>query len=276
MLRKILARLNNHHKSPVQKDVAAGMSDKLLDFARNDVDSALQNLHTSIEGLTASQSKTRLEKSGLNEIAKEKTPKWYVQLFKTFQNPLVILLIILAMVSGFTGDAKAATIIIIMVIFSVLLRFSQEFRSSQAAAKLQAMVSNTATIGRKDLRKDISPEILQGFGITLHPQDNLQEEIPIKFIVPGDIVHLSAGDMIPADLRLIAARDLFASQGMLTGESLPIEKHVDLPAEQRQSENPLELVNLCFMGTNIISGTGTAVVGFPRSKCSRATGQNQL
>jgi P-type Mg2+ transporter len=260
MLRKILARLNNHSKSPVNRDVAAGMSDKLLDFARNDVDSALQNLHTSIEGLTASQSRTRLEKSGLNEIAKEKTLKWYVQLFKTFQNPLVILLIILAMVSGVTGDAKAATIIIIMVIFSVLLRFSQEFRSSQAAAKLQAMVSNTATIGRKDLRKDISPEVLQSYGITLHPQDNLREEIPIKFIVPGDIVHLSAGDMIPADLRLIAARDLFVSQGMLTGESLPIEKHIDLPANQRQSENPLELVNLCFMGTNIISGTGTAVV----------------
>lgn len=102
MLRKILARLNNRSKSPVKRDVAAGMSDKLLDFARNDVDSALQNLHTSIEGLTASQSRIRLEKSGLNEIAKEKTLKWYVQLFKTFQNPLVILLIIQSQRSDFT------------------------------------------------------------------------------------------------------------------------------------------------------------------------------
>ncbi len=166
----------------------------------------------------------------------------------------------LAMISLVTGDVKAATIITIMVIFSVILRFSQEFRSSQAAEKLREMVRTTATVSRKDVRKDISPEMLREYGITLHPQEAVRQEIPIQFLVPGDVIYLSAGDMIPADVRLIAARDLFVSQGSLTGESVPVEKYASLPDSQGWVSNPLELATLCFMGTNIVSGTGTAVV----------------
>jgi Mg2+-importing ATPase len=240
----------------VNSDVLA----KLVDLARCDVDTVLRSLDTSIEGLSDSQSKFGLYEYGLNEIAHEKPARWYIQLLKTFQNPLAILLIVLAIISLATGDAKAATIITIMVIFSVILRFSQEFRSSQAAEKLREMVRTTATVSRKDARKDVSPETLREFGITLHPHDAVKLEIPIKFLVPGDLIHLSAGDMIPADVRLIAARDLFVSQGSLTGESIPVEKYATLPDERTRSENPLELDNLCFMGTNIVSGTGTAVV----------------
>lgn len=108
---------------------------KLIEIAQGNVEEVLEMLNTSPEGLSELQSNLRLGKIGLNEIAHEKPPKWYVQLLKTFQNPLAILLIILATLSLLTGDVRAAVIIISMVIFSVILRFSQEFRSSQAAEK---------------------------------------------------------------------------------------------------------------------------------------------
>ena len=217
-------------------------------------------LNTSSEGLSELQSNLRLGKIGLNEIAHEKPPKWYVQFLKTFQNPLVILLMTLAVIALLTEDIKAAMIIFSMVVFSVVLRFSQEFRSSQAAEKLREMVHTTATVSRKDPRKDISPSLAQDLGLTLNLDVPDRQEIPIKFLVPGDVIFLSAGDMIPADVRLIAAKDLFISQGTLTGESLPVEKQPILPGDQLQIQNPLELANLCFLGTSVISGAGTAVV----------------
>lgn len=253
-------RFNFTKESRVAVGVNSDVLAKLIDLARCDVDAVLRSLDTSLEGLSDSQFKFRLYEYGLNEIAHEKPSRWYIQLLKTFQNPLAILLIVLAIISLATGDAKAATIITIMVIFSVILRFSQEFRSSEAAEKLREMVRTTATVSRKDARKDISLETLREYGITLHPHDAEKLETPIKFLVPGDLIYLSAGDMIPADVRLIAARDLFVSQGSLTGESIPVEKYATLPAERTRIENPLELDNLCFMGTNIVSGTGTAVV----------------
>jgi Mg2+-importing ATPase len=233
---------------------------KLIQLAQGNVETVLEMLNTSSEGLSELQSNLRLGKIGLNEIAHEKPPKWHVQLLKTFQNPLAILLIVLAVIALLTEDIKAAAIILSMVVFSVVLRFSQEFRSSQAAEKLREMVHTTATVSRKDPRKDISPSLAQDLGLTLNLDVPERQEIPIKFLVPGDVIFLAAGDMIPADVRLVAAKDLFVSQGALTGESLPVEKQPTLPNEQLQSQNPLELANLCFLGTNVISGTGTAVV----------------
>lgn len=233
---------------------------KLIQLAQSNVETVLEQMNTSSEGLSELQSDLRLKKIGLNEIAHEKPPKWYVQFLKTFQNPLVILLMTLAVIALLTEDIKAAVIILSMVVFSVVLRFSQEFRSSQAAEKLRAMVHTTATVSRKDPRKDISPSLAQDLGLTLNLDVPAQQDIPIKFLVPGDVIFLAAGDMIPADVRLIAARDLFVSQGSLTGESLPVEKQPVLLNDQLQIQNPLELANLCFLGTSVISGTGTAVV----------------
>ncbi|MFM2377478.1 MAG: magnesium-translocating P-type ATPase [Cyanobacteriota bacterium] len=235
-------------------------STKLIQLAQGNIETVLEILNTSSEGLSELQSNLRLSKIGLNEIAHEKPPQWYVQLLKTFQNPLAILLIILAVIALLTEDVSAAVIIFSMVIFSVILRFSQEFRYSQAAEKLREMVHTTATVSRKDPRKDISPSLAQDMGLILNLDVPDRQEIPIKFLVPGDVVFLSAGDMIPADVRLITAKDLFVSQGTLTGESLPVEKQPTLPNDQLQSQNPLELANLCFLGTNVISGTGRAVV----------------
>ena len=236
------------------------LSEKLIPIAQNNVETVLEMLNTSFEGLSELQSSLRRDKIGLNEIAREKSPKWYVQFLKAFQNPLVILLIMLSVISLLTEDIKAAVIIFSMVIFSVVLRFSQEFRSSQAAEKLQEMVHTTATVSRKDPRKDISPSLARDLGLTLNLDVPERQEIPIKFLVPGDVISLAAGDMIPADVRLIAAKDLFISQGALTGESLPVEKQSVLPSNQLQIQNPLDLATLCFLGTNVISGTGTAVV----------------
>jgi Mg2+-importing ATPase len=260
-LKKVVEGVTQSNKtSSSAPSMAPNLSQKLLQFAQDDVETVLAALNTSAEGLSDLQSRLRLEKVGLNEIAHEKPPKWYIQLLKTFQNPLVILLMVLAIIALITEDIKAAIIIISMVIFSVILRFSQEFRSSQAAEKLRAMVHTTATVSRKDPRKDISPSLAQDMGITLNLDGPERPEIPIKFLVPGDIIFLAAGDMIPADVRLMTAKDLFVSQGALTGESLPVEKQPTLPENPSRSQNPLELANLCFLGTNAISGTGTAVV----------------
>lgn len=136
-----------------------------------------------------------------------------------------------------------------MVIFGGLLRFSQEFQSNKAAEKLRAMVSSTATVCRQETNQATVPK---KEGITAG------KEIAVKLLVSGDIILLSAGAMIPADVRLIATKDLFLSQSTLTGESLPAEKHPELPDDKEK--NPLELVNLCFMGTSVVSGSGTAVV----------------
>ncbi len=225
-------------------------SNALIDIAQKDVDGVLKLFDTTLKGLTEVEAQRRLAKSGLNEIAREKPKRWYVQLLKTVTNPLSLLLILLAIVSLLTGAPTAALIITVMVIFGGLLRFSQEFQSNKAAEKLREMVSTTTAVSRQGNTKASSPKEQQGI--------TAETEIAVKLLVPGDIVFLSAGDMIPADVRLIVAKDLFLSQSTLTGESLPTEKHVDLI--DKNEKNPLDLVNLCFMGTTVVSGSGTAVV----------------
>jgi P-type Mg2+ transporter len=235
-------------KSSTFKDSSAS----LISIAQSDVNEVLQLFETELEGLSEPEAKRRLDKYGLNEIAREKKVAWYVQLLKTVTNPLSLLLIVLAIVSLFTGSTTAAFIIFIMVLFGGLLRFSQEFKSNKAAEKLREMVSARTSVNRKKDAKEPASLAKDATGTTKGKQ------IEVKLLVAGDIIFLSAGDMIPADVRLIEAKDLFLSQSTLTGESLPAEKHVDL--SDRNEKNPLELVNLCFMGTAVVSGSGTAVV----------------
>ncbi|MBR8838874.1 MAG: magnesium-translocating P-type ATPase [Stigonema ocellatum SAG 48.90 = DSM 106950] len=241
---------NSSNKPKTISSPSVDSSKALIDIAQRDVDGVLHLFDTTKSGLSETEAKRRLGKSGLNEIAREKPIKWYVQLLKTVTNPLSLLLIVLATISLLTGSPTAALIIFIMVMFGGLLRFSQEFQSNKAAEKLREMVSTTATVSRKDAIKDAAPK--ENPGITAG------KEIAVKLLVPGDIIFLSAGDMIPADVRLIATKDLFLSQSTLTGESLPTEKHAELL--DNKEKNPLDLVNLCFMGTTVVSGSGTAVV----------------
>jgi Mg2+-importing ATPase len=214
----------------------AGVSKQVDELATINVEELFRRLGTSEAGLSEEEAEKRLDQFGLNEVAAEKQHTWVHRLFTASRNPLVILLTVLAAVSYATGDFRAGTVMLLMVILGLSLRFVQESRADAAAAKLKAMISVTATVvrGRKE------------------------KEIPISQLVPGDIVQLSAGDMIPADVRLISAKDLFIIQATLTGESLPVEK-MEAP-DTRQGVGLLERSNACFLGTSVESGTARAVV----------------
>ncbi len=196
----------------------------------------MSRMRTPEDGLTGAEAAKRLLEVGPNVVAANKQQGGLMRLWTAARNPLVILLMVLAGVSFVTGDVRAGSVMLIMVLLGVLLRFTQESRADAAAAKLQAMIHVTATVVRGGQDK----------------------EIPLREIVPGDMVKLSAGDMIPADARIIAAKDLFVSQGTLTGESLPVEKTA-LP-ELRPDITPMDFANSCFLGTSVESGAATAVI----------------
>ncbi|WP_337886371.1 magnesium-translocating P-type ATPase [Fischerella thermalis] len=224
----------------------------VVEESATSVDQVLRTLNSNKQGLVENDALSRLEKFGKNEVSHEKPPTWYGQLLQSFNNPFVYILIGLAVISYLTEDMKATIVLTLMVVISGVLRFVQEYRSTQAAEKLKALVSTTATVKRRN-RLDNPGE---------------QREIPINELVPGDIIHLAAGDMIPADVRLLSSKDLFVSQAVLTGESLPVEKYDTLGAvvEKRadvvvqDQVSFLDSPTICFMGTNVISGTAIAVV----------------
>ncbi|MEO7050957.1 MAG: magnesium-translocating P-type ATPase [Rhodanobacter sp.] len=220
--------------------------DSVVQHALGDTTSLLAALDTTLHGLDEEQISERLHRDGLNEVSHEKPPHWSLQLLRAFKNPFIVVLLVLAGVQLATDeqDLTGPVIIAVMVAISVLLSFTQEYRSTRAAEKLKAMVRNTAAVTRQ--ASDGHSE---------------QIEVPVVELVTGDIVHLAAGDMVPADLRLLGAKDLFISQAILTGESLPVEKAAPaLRQEPFAPGNPLDLPTICYMGTNVISGTATAVV----------------
>lgn len=237
---------------------AGHVSARLFDVACIEAGVALDRLESSVEGLPEREAAERLKKFGPNAVAHEARKNAVMQLLERFANPLNLLLLALAGISFAMGDLEAAAIISIMVGIAVFLSFLQESRSTSAAEKLRAMVSTTATVLRKGKRKGVPPEAVEMFQVDLALRGPEKKEIPIGKLVPGDVVHLSAGDMIPADIRILSARDLFVNQSSLTGEALPVEKFAAVDATG--AKNPLELSNICFMGTNVVSGTATAMV----------------
>ena len=228
-------------KEPLDKD--------LLALASESTTQALQRLAALPGGLSQSEASQRLAKNGPNEIAHEKTLPWWRHLWDCYKNPFNLLLTVLAVVSELSGDAKATTVIAIMVTLSTLIRFVQEGRSHRAALSLKALVSNTATVLR--------PDNATADGASQHV------DIPRGQLVVGDIVSLSAGDMVPADCRILSARDLFVAQSAMTGESIPVEKFVD---RKGSTDGPLDQSNLVFMGTNVVSGAATALVAATGSR----------
>ncbi|HZJ96003.1 MAG TPA: magnesium-translocating P-type ATPase [Thiopseudomonas sp.] len=224
------------------------LNQRLLSEARADLPQLLAQLGSSPQGLTEAEVELLREQHGFNEVEHESAVRWWRHLWLSYNNPFNLLLTLLALVSLFTKDLQGAVVISVMVVLATLLRFFQERRSNRAAQALKEQVSNTASVRR---RSSAAVELTGGHLLV----DTT--EIPINELVPGDIVHLSAGDMIPADCRLLTATDLFLSQSGMTGESLPIEKFA---ISKSATESALEMSNLVFMGTNVISGTASAVV----------------
>ena len=253
-----LALLDTLAQTGVSREVPPGLTQTLVSAATADADALLKQLDSHADGLSESQAEAIRARAGLNEVEHEKPLPWWLHLWHCYKNPFNLLLTLLAVISYVTEDIKAAIVIGSMVVLSTLMRFWQEAKSNKAADALKAMVSNTATVIRRDLSEDAAPEAENFFGVHLHVKAAQRVELPIKLLVPGDVIVLSAGDMIPADCRLLTAKDLFVSQSAMTGESMPVEKF----AVQRDAKaiNPLELDNILFMGTNVVSGSAVAVV----------------
>ena len=224
------------HLGTLKGENGTQVSDQLLEKARADSGTVLRELESQLDGLSQVEADSRLKQYGLNEIAREKRQSALMRLLSNVKNPLVLLLTALGVLSFLTGDLRATAVIFAMVVLGVVLRFFQEMRADNAAEKLKAMVSNTATLVR----------------------DGKEAEVPLKLVVPGDVIRLAAGDMVPADARVLSAKDLFVNQTALTGESLPVERKA--AAASAGVQNPLDLPNICFLGSNVESGSATAVV----------------
>jgi len=254
--KKTLNESQNQRNLPVGN--VAHHSVQLFEKARADIDTVLKELESQLGGLSEAEASSRLKQVGTNEIAREHRQSVLMRLLVNIKNPLVLLLLALGVLSYLTGDLRAMVVIFVMVVLGVVLRFFQEMRADNAAEKLNAMVRNTATVTR----------------------GGKEEELSLKMLVPGDIIRLAAGDMVPADVRVLSAKDLFLNQAALTGEALPVEKKA-VPAAA-DIQNPLDLPNLCFLGTNVESGSATAVVihtgygTFFGSLAASIVGQRQL
>ncbi|MEM2530575.1 MAG: magnesium-translocating P-type ATPase [Candidatus Bathyarchaeia archaeon] len=195
----------------------------------------LARLGTSSSGLSSQEAERRLGIFGPNELVRRKRRVVILEFLSHFRSPLLMILMLAGLVSGLLGETKNAAIIFSIILLSAILDFYQESMAERAAEKLREKVATTATVLR----------------------DGVKREVKLTEIVPGDIIYLSAGDIVPADSRLIAAKDLFVNQSALTGESFPVEK-IATPIE-----SPTPSIegwrNYLFMGTSIVSGTAMAV-----------------
>jgi P-type Mg2+ transporter len=231
----------------LQRLAAASVADVLL------------QLKTGAEGLSTQEVETRLQTYGPNVAGGRDTSPILRELLDKFKSPLNILLLSLAGLSWLLSDLRSAAVIATMVVLSIGLSFIQEHRSSTAAAKLANMVRVEVMVKRQGMAGTDA----EGFAA-----------IPLDGLVPGDMIKLSAGDMVPADVRLCSANDLYVNQSTLTGESMPVEK-ADAVL-QGAAENPLGLPNICFMGSSISSGYGTAVVVHTGNSTSFGTLARQI
>jgi len=184
----------------------------LIEVSGADNLAALAVLGTDENGLPESEVEERLAKFGKNLVATERPPTWYALLLRNLRNPFIVVLLMLGLASLLTHDIRTTVVVGVMVVVSVLMRFLSEYRSNRAAEALRTMVRTTATVIRQypaerpDGSRELQPE---------------KRDVPFESLVPGDLVHLSAGDMVPADLRLISAKDFFISHWDLLSAGLP-------------------------------------------------------
>ena len=199
------------------------------------VSGMLQNLESKKEGLTSDEAQKRLELYGSNLLKPKKHPDVFNLLISQFKSPIILILLLATVLSFFLKDRVDAFIILLIVIVSGLLGFWQEHSASNAVEKLLSIVQIKASVMR----------------------DGIAKEIPVEKIVPGDIVVLNAGDIIPGDGLIQESKDLFIDEAMLTGETFPVEKMVsELPAETLLGKR----TNALWMGTHVVSGSATALI----------------
>lgn len=216
--------------------VKKSIKDSFFEYATKTSDELIKELNSNLRrGLDTYYVEEWQDENGFNELESGDEYKWYKALFESFFNPFNIVLTILAVISFLTYDITASLTIVSLIIISTLIKFLQENKTNKASEKLKSMIRTTATAMRDGRRK----------------------EIDINDLVVGDIIYLSAGDIIPADVRLLESKDLFISQSSLTGESEPVEKTSSL---KNKKNSIIELDNICFMGTNVVSGMGVGIV----------------
>lgn len=211
----------------------------LADLARQPLDDLLRAFGADANGLSAEQAAQALERCGPNQIESAKRKRLLFDFLARFANPLVLILLFAAAISAFTGDMASFTIIGAIVLFSVVLDVAQDHQAQNAAERLREQVSLTATALR----------------------DGKASEVLAEDIAPGDVVLLGAGDLVPADARLIESKDLYVDEALLTGEAYPAEKIVAPPdgAAAGAGEGAFPR-NLVFMGSSIVSGSARALV----------------
>ncbi len=208
----------------------------LTELEKISPEAVLSQQSTRTNGLSEAEAAHRLSLYGPNQATADKGWRFFNELIKQVTNPLVITLVIVAIFSFFFGEPVSALIIIVMALIGIVLSFVQEFRAQKNAEKLKAMVH-------------IQAEVIR---------DGKAIKVPLREIVPGDIVTLSAGNMIPADLKIISAKDLFLNQATLNGESFPVEKWCEV--KNQKPQNVYELDTIAMMGASVVSGTGLGVV----------------
>ena len=225
-------------KKPLSKNTRSVTHDErgLIEISVLSQQEALARLESSAHGLKSEEATRRLNEYGLNELAFAEHLGFWADIFRRLRNPLNIQLLLIAGISGAIGELKSTFIVSAMVVLSVGLSYILDRRSGRAVE----------TLGRR----------VQSRSIVL--RDGQKAEVPISEIVPGDIVLLQAGSIVPADLRLLSAKDFFVSESAFTGESMAVEKSA--LAETFHGQNATELTNICFYGTNVTSGTAHGLV----------------
>jgi len=232
--------------SPSPAPAAAAVTQRLVSAAGLPAEQLLAQYHNTFDGYDEAAVQQMRSQYGANVISQRRKASIVRRLISAFANPFTVILLVISVVSYVTGDRPAVVIVLCMVTLAGLVRFVQELRSSVAAQKLTEMVKTMVTVARQ------SPE--DGIG----PSTTAVLELPMDQLVVGDLVHLAAGDIIPADLRVIETKDLFVGQSSLTGESEPVEKLA--AAITDPAAGTLDLTNLAFMGSTVVSGSATGLV----------------
>ena len=209
---------------------------RLLEICAMTNEDAVSKLESNIQGLNSTQAKARLDEYGRNDLAHTKVLGFWADIFQRIKSPLVVQLLIIVIVSGFIGEIASTVIVGCMLLLSVGLSYILDKRSNKAIDALGKRVQTHTVVLR----------------------DGKEVEMTISEVVPGDIVLLFAGSIIPADIRLLTVKDFFVSQSVLTGESMPIEKKSE--GQKISGDYVFELTNACFQGTTVISGSARGLV----------------